>query len=480
MKRYFEVRPKFEGSSSGSIIQDPLEAQQSSEPQLVIPSNYANEREKNIELETFIADSGRRKLISEYHPYIQNEVSKVYLKKGPNQPRNFTFPWTKYGDKRHRFNVNWFNKYDWLEYSEYADRAYSFPCYLFKNAPKYRADHFVGLVFDDWNNPSRIGSHASATNGSHSDCVHMGQDLMNPNQTTKYLLRGGSPFRGHAKSEYSPYRGRFLGTINLLKESNQDQAKVLNCAPGNNYMTSHVIHKDLAAACAFEITKKIVSDIGNDVFGVLIDESGDCSTKSKWLLLYALQNLLSLHILSLSSVRGQGYDGASNMRGRYGGMKTLIQNENPCAYCVHCFAHQLQLALLLHGKQKIHYANLTEEGSIVTGSGLNQESLVVTAGDTRLGSHFRTLTSLMTLYSPILRVLEEVGDDSSFDRCDEYVLNALKLVNIAKQRLQEMRNDGWEKLISKVVAICNKHEFGVPHMDAPYVQGKKSSCTSLM
>ncbi|KAL6500691.1 hypothetical protein OROHE_025488 [Orobanche hederae] len=120
MKRYFKVRPKFKGSSSGSVIQDPLEAQQSSEPELVIPSNFANEREKNIELKTLIADPGCRKSISDYHPDIQNEVRKAYLKKGPNQPRNFTFSWTKYGDKRHRFNVNWFNKYDWLEYSESA------------------------------------------------------------------------------------------------------------------------------------------------------------------------------------------------------------------------------------------------------------------------------------------------------------------------------------------------------------------------
>ncbi|KAL6582637.1 hypothetical protein OROMI_004715 [Orobanche minor] len=257
-------------------------------------------REKNIELETLIADPGRRKPISKYHPNIQNEVRKVYLKKRPNQPRNFTFPWTKYGDKRRRFNVNWFNKYDWLEYSEYANRAYIFPCYWFKNVPKYRGDHFVGLGFDDWNNPSRIGSHASATNGSHSDCVHMGHDLMDPNQSIVaslvkklikrtliikfvwlHLFKLLSIFYGVARhfedmtSQKTPYMGPFLETIKLLKESNQDLAKVLNCAPRNNYMTSHVIHKDLVAPCAFKITKKIVSDIGNDVFGVLIDEYGD-------------------------------------------------------------------------------------------------------------------------------------------------------------------------------------------------------------
>ncbi|KAL6561023.1 hypothetical protein OROGR_003813 [Orobanche gracilis] len=73
MKRYFEVRPKFKSSSSGSVIGDPAEAQYSSDMQLAVPSNFANEREKNVELETLIADPGRRKPISKYHPDIQNE-----------------------------------------------------------------------------------------------------------------------------------------------------------------------------------------------------------------------------------------------------------------------------------------------------------------------------------------------------------------------------------------------------------------------
>ena len=59
---------------------------------------------------------------------------------------------------------------------------------------------------------------------------------------------------------------------------------------------------------------------------------------------------MSINGLSLSSIRGQGYDGASNMRGKFGGLRTLIQNENPSAYYVHCFAHQLQLALVACAK----------------------------------------------------------------------------------------------------------------------------------
>jgi hypothetical protein len=55
-------------------------------------------------------------------------------------------------------------------------------------------------------------------------------------------------------------------------------------------------------------------------------------------------------------LRGQGYDGASNMRGELNGLKTFILNENSFAYYVHCFAHQLQLTLVAVAKNHIQIA----------------------------------------------------------------------------------------------------------------------------
>lgn len=207
------------------------------------------------------------------------------------------------------------------------------------------------------------------------------------------------------------------------------------------------------------------------------------------------------------------------MRGKFFDLRTLIQNENPSAYCVHYFAHQLQLVLvayakthkdvsgffgkinilvnfirssnkrqeLLRDKRVTHFAKLIEESQIETGSGLNQESSIARVGDTRRGSHFRTFTSLMTLYGAIIVLLEEVGNAMSFEKYgktmflfdvlqsfdfifmlymmfeilgftndlsvvlqkhDQDLLNDLSLVNATKQELQEMRNDGWKELIS--------------------------------
>ncbi|KAH1198549.1 hypothetical protein GmHk_18G052102 [Glycine max] len=123
-----------------------------------------------------------------------------------------------------------------------------------------------------------------------------------------------------------------------------------------------------------------------------------------------------------------------------------------------------------------------------------------------------TFTSLMTIYGAIIEVLEEVGKDTSFEKYDETrllldvlqsfdfiftlylmveilvftndlsvalqkrdqdLLNALSLVKATKEELQEMRNDGWEELISKVMEICNKHDIDVHDLNALYVQGKK-------
>uniref|UniRef100_A0ACD6A558 Uncharacterized protein n=1 Tax=Avena sativa TaxID=4498 RepID=A0ACD6A558_AVESA len=54
--------------------------------------------------------------------------------------------------------------------------------------------------------------------------------------------------------------------------------------------------------------------------------------------------------LSMSSLRGQGYDGDSNMRGEFHGLERLILEENPYAHYIHCFAHRLQLVIVAVAK----------------------------------------------------------------------------------------------------------------------------------
>ena len=65
----------------------------------------------------------------------------------------------------------------------------------------------------------------------------------------------------------------------------------------------------------------------------------------------SLQKLFTDIGLSIQQVRGQCYDGASNMRGEFNGLKSKILQENRSAYYVHCFAHQLQLVIVAVAKK---------------------------------------------------------------------------------------------------------------------------------
>ena len=66
-----------------------------------------------------------------------------------------------------------------------------------------------------------------------------------------------------------------------------------------------------------------------------------------------IYSLLSSYNLDIQNIRGQGYDGASNMRGESNGLQALISHDCPYAYYIHCFAHHLQLALVVASKAVI-------------------------------------------------------------------------------------------------------------------------------
>jgi hypothetical protein len=220
------------------------------------------------------------------------------------------------------------------------------------------------------------------------------------------------------------------------------------------------------------ILHSILLELGDDVFSLLVDESRDISWKEQMAvvlryvdkygivkerfvgLIHVIETTLASPQasidalfaelkLSLKQVRGQGYDGASNMRGEFNGLQSLIMRENPSAYYVHCFAHQLQLVLVavvrkhegvsefftkiydlltvVGGSAKrrdlirdINHDRVSEAlccGQLKSGTGLNQEQGLQRPGDTRWSSHYKTLKGLFDMFPTIVKVLEIVRKD---------------------------------------------------------------------
>jgi hypothetical protein len=192
----------------------------------------------------------------------------------------------------------------------------------------------------------------------------------------KFLLHQGLAFRGHDESEFSSNRGNFIELLKFLAANSEEVNKyVLENAPSNCTLTSPEIQHQIIHCCAIETRKKIIEDLGSEPYAILADESSDISHKEQLALCLryvdklgrpcehfigvvhvddtsslslkeAIEALLVSNGLATAQIRGQGYDGASNMNGGIKGLKTLIMKESPSAYYIHCFAHQLQLVLV--------------------------------------------------------------------------------------------------------------------------------------
>jgi len=222
-------------------------------------------------------------------------------------------------------------------------------------------------------------------------------------------------------------------------------------------------------------------------------------------------------------------------------------DESPSAYYVHCFAHQLQLTLVSVAKENIdcqwffgqlayllnvldmsckkirmlrvaQAENMIEAlklGEIESGQRLNQEMGLARPGDTRWGSHYRTVMHVMHLYPSIEEVLFRVGEEgkgaealgaqtllkvfNSFefvfllhlmneifgytnDLCnalqkrEQDIVNAMDLLEFTKVELDVLRKDaGWKEFLKNVTSFCEKHKVKVVDMNGKYNPVQRSA-----
>ena len=92
-----------------------------------------------------------------------------------------------------------------------------------------------------------------------------------------------------------------------------------------------------------------------------------------------ISKVLARHNLNIQNIRGQGYDGASNMRGEWSGLQALFLNECSYAYYIYCFAHRLQLALVMASREVIpihkFFSKLTLIVNVITSSSKRHNQL---------------------------------------------------------------------------------------------------------
>ncbi|XP_019264604.1 PREDICTED: zinc finger MYM-type protein 1-like [Nicotiana attenuata] len=215
-------------------------------------------------------------------------------------------------------------------------------------------------------------------------------------------------------------------------------------------------------------------------------------------------SLLAQHSLSPSSIRGQCYDGASNMQCDLNGLKILMQKESRGAHSIHCFAHQLQLTLVvvsrrcdevqellllvsdilnmvgasfkrrdeLRESQAEKIEEVLRKGELETGKGLNQELGLARAEKCKAKGYLKACLTfevvfMLHLMRTVLAITNELN--AAFQKQEQDIANAMLLVGVAKDQLQTLRKEGWNSLIDEVSKFCIKYDIFIPKFDELYV-----------
>ncbi|XP_027166505.1 uncharacterized protein LOC113766520 [Coffea eugenioides] len=277
----------------------------------------------------------------------------------------------------------------------------------------------------------------------------------------RWLAFQGCAFRGRDESEKSLKRGNFHQLIKLLASYNDKVANVVQeNAPSNASYTSP------------EIQKEILYIFSNKE---------------------AIFSTLSQHNLAIHNIRGQGYDGASNMRVFIINIVTASSKRND----------ELKEA------QAIEVATKIANGELETGRGLNQIGTLKRAGDIRWGSHLDSISSLLKMFNATCVVLSNIAADGgsysqrgdanfalnqllSFEfvftshlmkdimeithllcialqRKSQDILNAMHLVSSTTKLLKNFRDSGWDDFLVKVKLFCEQHQIDIPDMNAQYI-----------
>ncbi|KAI5328628.1 hypothetical protein L3X38_028025 [Prunus dulcis] len=515
------------------------------------------------------ADPGLRIRMIEYDANIRDEVRRAYLQKGPCQPRGHSFPQSNISGLNRRFIPQWFDEFDWLEYSVSKDAAFCLYCYLFKsNFEQVGSEAFTGAGFKNWKKGrERMKVHVGPVGSVHNKAREAATNLMNQNthietavskhseqarmayrrcliasiKCTKFLLRQGLSFRGNDESATSSNRGNYLELLQFLADNDEKVKEVvLENAPGNLKLVAPKIQKDIVNACAGETLDVIMSGLKDRFFSILVDEARDISVKEQMAMVLryvddkghvierfvgvqhvtdttsstlkdAIEIFFSSNGLSFSKLRGQGYDGASNMRALVAVAKKNIDIASfftTTNSVVNHVGASCKRRDALRAQVQEELVIVFENDCLITGRGLHQETSLKRAGDTRWSSHYGTIISIISMFSSVIHVLQMIIDDNPNDSAgeankiqremltfqfvfhlflmkailgltndvsqalqkkDQEIVNAMALVKSCKEKLHWMRNNGFDALVEEVSLFCDKHHIDVPTMDEAFV-----------
>jgi len=313
----------------------------------------------------------------------------------PYQPNPKEIPVQKLANKTLRFQEKWFEEFSWIHYSHTVSGVLCFYCakafqHETSTLAKYTDLAFVSAGFRNWRkavekftkhtnskshklavttycqktNPinSQLSSALAASQQKARSC------LMKIMSSVQFLGRQGLALRGHESDQ---------GNLSqLLRLRSDDDSKLFEWLNSRDQdYTSPKIQNEMLNIIAKSIIRDIATEIRSQPqlqYSIIIDGTQDITgteqesiclryvdhnlipheefvglyevslTTGQNLANVAKDVLLRLN-LSLDGLRGQTYDGAANMSGKYSGAQAYISQAQPLALYVHCGPHCVNL-----------------------------------------------------------------------------------------------------------------------------------------
>ncbi|CAD6260946.1 unnamed protein product [Miscanthus lutarioriparius] len=284
-------------------------------------------------------------------------------------------------------------------------------------------------------------------------------------------------------------------------------------APGNNQINCPTIQKDLVRACAEETSELIKSEIGDRWFVVLVDEARDASIKEQMAVVVrfvndkgsVIERFLGLQHVS-DTTSSSLKEALVSMLARYGVIYSQVVN------IISASCKRKDQLLQKHHDTLVQQL---DSGEISPGRGKNKETSLARPGDTRWGTHHKTLVRLMLMWEPVLEVLENISDDGTdgektiasgliekmesfqfmfilhlmirvlgttqdLSQClqkkNQNIVHAIGLIGSVMRNINAMRENGWDDLLEKTKAFAAKHNIDIPNMEDMIPMRGRSKC----
>lgn len=300
---------------------------------------------------------------------------------------NAFFRTTKNGEKIKR---------EWLVYTETSKCLYCYVCRLFSKQVT-----LMSKGTNDWKNIHRkLSEHENSRDHISSICMLLDRSkiagridiaeeklILNEKKywkevlkrviaTIKYLATYSLAFRGTNEVFFKECNGNYIGALEYLAEFDpflkEHLKKYANLGKGCVSYMSSTICDEFINLIANNLRNKIINEIKEaKYYSIIIDSTPDQShidqltvvvryvlpsgVKERFLCFLPITSHTGKHLeevifayfselgIDIKDCRGQSYDNASNMSGKYNGLQSRIKQHSPSADFIPCASHSLNL-----------------------------------------------------------------------------------------------------------------------------------------